>query len=591
MATDDRPCPQVGVTRCLPRYSQGSPHDQAMNLVVEGDNLQTMATLYGQRGRIDFILTDPPYNTGNDWRYNDKWDTNPNDVGLGNWVGPDDPGRHSTWMKFMYPRLQLMRSMLKSNGVLAICVDHRELFRLGQMLDELFGERNRLAIINWRKASALKNTSNHVSSSTEYVLVYAKDQGTAKTGGLAKSESQSSRYSNRDNDPRGAWREGMLAAREYRRVNFYGIQSPFTGEVSYPPGNSHWRHVKHDIKTWIEEWGSEYEERAIGDGHVPALMLKGGLTNETTTRAKEKLASGPWPYIWFGHKGDGIARKKIYLQEVKAGKVPETYWSDDDLRPDVDEVDLPPDELGSTSWSNQESGRSSDGVAELTAIVGKEHQFETVKPLKLFRKLISIWCPPDGVVLDPFAGSGTTGDAILRLNQETQTERRFILIEQGRPDRGDSYARSLLAERLRRVIEGKWANGKGAPVDGGFRFVQLSKKVDADTVLRMERDEMLDTIIGSHWGNTRRRGPGLESMASAGYQYLIARNSDNEGFYLVWNGPSGNTNLTEEVYEAIAEEAAQAGLEKTYHVYARLYVFQTDNVTFYQIPDRILSTH
>lgn len=122
-----------------------------------------------------------------------------------------------------------------------------------------------------------------------------------------------------------------------------------------------------------------------------------------------------------------------------------------------------------------------------------------------------------------------------------------------------------------------------------YQLSEVSKKVDADTVLRMERDEMLDTIIGSHWGNTRRRGPGLESMAAAGHRYLIARNADNEGFYLVWNGPNANTNLTEDVYEAIADEAEEAGLEKTYHVYARLYVFQTDNVIFYQIPDRILS--
>lgn len=169
------------------------------------------------------------------------------------------------------------------------------------------------------------------------------------------------------------------------------------------------------------------------------------------------------------------------------------------------------------------------------------------------------------------------------------TQRRFILVEQGRPDRGDSYARTLLADRLRRVIAGDWASGKGSPMPGGFRFVQLQQRVDAEAVLRMERDEMLDTVIASHYDSSRRRGPGLESLGDRGYRYLIAKNADSEGFFLVWDGPDKNTDFTENVYEAIAEEARDAQLARSYHVYARLYVFQTENVRFYQIPDRILA--
>ena len=100
---------------------------------------------------------------------------------------------------------------------------------------------------------------------------------------------------------------------------------------------------------------------------------------------------------------------------------------------------------------------------------------------------------------------------------------------------------------------------------------------------------MLDTVIASHYDSSRRRGPGLTSRSADQYRYLIASNADNEGFFLVWEGPNENTDFTEAVYEAIAEEAQQAMLAKTYHVYARLYVFQTENVHFYQIPDRILS--
>ena len=265
------------VARIVKKYSIGPEPEQARNLLIEGDNLQAMATLFRERGQVDLILTDPPYNTGNDWRYNDKWDEDPNDPGVGDWVKADDGARHTKWMKFMWPRLAMMKSMLKPSGVLAICIDHRELFRLGQMLDELFKEENRLAIINWQKATALKNDNNHVSTSTEYVLVYAKDEARAATGLLDRTALQNSRYSNPDNDPRDLWREGPLHVRTWSAKDDYQIQSPLTGEPHYPPGKSAWRHPKRDIKRWLEQWGTKYVEKDIDDGHAPALVLASGF--------------------------------------------------------------------------------------------------------------------------------------------------------------------------------------------------------------------------------------------------------------------------------------------------------------------------
>lgn len=579
---------QPRTSRRIAKYSVGSEEEQALNQVIEGENLQAMVTLYRERGQVDLILADPPYNTGNDFRYNDRWDEDPNDPDLGELVGPDDAGRHTKWMRFMWPRLKVMRDMLKPTGVLAICIDYRELFRLGQMLDELFGEANRIAIINWQKATALKNSNNHISNSTEYVLVYARNEDRATTEALERTESQRSRYSNPDND-RGLWREGMLAARDFATKDYYAIQSPFTGELHYPPGNSHWRHPKRDIQKWVEEWGATYEERDLDDGFVPGLVIKGGFKAKCQKAAEKVLNAGitggkPWPFIWFGRTGDGVPRKKIYLAEVRAGKIPETYWSSDDLRTEA----CAPDELGSTSWPYQESGRSSDGVAELTAIVGGQHRFETVKPLKLFEKLINIWCPPDGLVMDPFAGSGTTGHAVFQLNEQAGTTRRFILIEQGRPEKGDPYARSLMADRLRRAIEGDWANAKGKRLGGGYRFCQLQKKVDAKALLEMERDEMTDAVIASHYDANRRGGPGLIIMTTEGYDYLVARNSSDEGFYLVWDGSAEPPVFDETTYDVVVNEAVKAGLKPTYHVYARFNFFQSDDVRFYQIPDRIL---
>lgn len=208
---------------------------QPENEIWDGENLSTMVTLYKYRGQVDLILTDQPYNTGEDFRYNDKWDKDPNDPDLGELVPKDDGSRHSKWLRFMTPRVWMMREMLKPGGVIAICIDHRELFRLGMLMDEIFREENRLAIINWQKAAAPRSDNKHMATSTEYVLVYAKDVTRARTGLLERSAKDIKRYSNPDNDPDGDWREGNLTARSYSVKDDYAIQSPFTGALHYPP--------------------------------------------------------------------------------------------------------------------------------------------------------------------------------------------------------------------------------------------------------------------------------------------------------------------------------------------------------------------
>ena len=583
------------VARTVKKYSVGSEEDQATNRVIEGDNLQAMATLFRERGQVDLILTDPPYNTGNDWRYNDRWEEDPNDPGIGEWVSADDGARHTKWMRFMWPRLQMMKSMLKPGGVLAICIDHRELFRLGQMLDELFDQRNRLAIINWQRASSLRNDKSGVSTATEYVLVYAKDREQAKTQKLSRTVEHDAGYTNPDEDPDGPWTgvSPFAPGAKTHAGMVYGVQHPFTGKLVYPSGDQHWKKAKKTIKAWFEAWGSEYVEVDLNDDRAKGLLLKGAKdpravdpsSDPTVQRARkraEKVWSGVLPPLVFTKKGQGLPRLKTYLKNVQAGVIPSTYWSDEDF------FDAPL-ELETASWPSTASGTSEAGARELGKIVGTDHAFETVKPLRLFSKIIQIWCPSDGLVLDPFAGSGTAGHAVLDMNATLGAKRRFILIERGRPDRGDSYARSLTANRLKRVASGDWMAGKHDALGGGFRFWALDKKVDADALLSMEREDLADTIIASHFDpETRRREALVNVPADAGYRYLVAQNSEDEGFFLIWNGAKGNTDFTEATYEAVAKEAKKAGLEQRYHVYARLYRFQTNNVVFYQIPDRIL---
>jgi adenine-specific DNA-methyltransferase len=423
-------------TQIIKKLSVGTPEEQARNTIIEGENLQAMVTLYKERGQVDLILADPPYNTGQYFRYNDHWDTDPNDPDLGQIVKLEDGSRHTKWMKALLPRLNMMKAMLKPNGVLAICIDDNELFHLGMILDEIFGEANRIAIINWQKSYAPKNDSKHVSTATEYVLVYAKDKTLAQTGLEKRTGEMNKKYKNPDNDSEGPWRSSDSTVSTPSKKDRYAIQSPFTGGIHYP-GSRAWAHPKKSIHKWLEEWGSSYVEVDLKDGRPKALLVKDSpiptishrhnIDSEPVVsspevmaaqairvsqdKALEVLKNGPWPLLYFGDDGKGRPAVKRYLNLVKRGKVPLTYWADEEYGEIL--------EIGSQSWDHEESGHSQSGINELNSIMGKGHGFETVKPLKLFKKIIQLWCPPNGLVLDPYAGSGTTGHAILELNHET----------------------------------------------------------------------------------------------------------------------------------------------------------------------------
>lgn len=585
---------QPRTSRRIAKYSVGTEEEQARNQVIEGENLQAMVTLHRERGKVDLIIADPPYNTGRDFRYNDRWDKDPNDPGLGELVTEEDGARRTKWMKFMWPRLKVMRDLLKPAGVLAICIDARELFHLGKMLDELFKPENRLAIINWEKSYSPRANNRHVSTATEYVLVYAKDEELATTGLLPRTPEMDARYKSPDGDGR-LWKAGDASGGSPDRQEYvYAIQSPFTGKLEYPPHGRRWNPPQREVVKALEGWGCKVKLAKLDDDELRAAIIgtsidelrpvSAVLLDQPLAQAKREatkvLKAGKWPRLFFGLDGQGRPQLKRYLEDTKQGQVPTTYWADDDW--------ASPLLLGAISWEHEESGHSQTGVNELTAVVGTGHNFQTVKPLKLFSKIIHIWCPPDGLVLDPFAGSGTTGHAVLQLNKDSGADRRFILVEQGRSEKGDPYARSLTANRLRRVIDGDWANGKGRPTGGGYRFSQLQKTVDARALLEMERDEMTDAVIASHYDANRRGSPGLIIMTNEGHDYLVARNWADEGFFLVWDGSPEPPVFDEATYDAVVKEAVKAKLKPAYHVYARFNLFQSDDVYFHQIPDQIL---
>jgi adenine-specific DNA-methyltransferase len=583
------------VTRREPKLHVGAPVDQSHNVLVEGENLQAMVTLYKYRGEVDLILTDPPYNTGQYFRYNDRWDQDPNDPELGTLVAKEDGSRHTKWIKVMMPRLQMMKTMLKNSGVIAICIDDNELFHLGMMMDEVFGEDNRLAILNWQKTT-VKNNSKHVSATTEYVLVYAKDKKFVRTGLFDRSDKSNSRFGNPDNDPHKEWKQGDLTGTgaESHRTALYAIQSPFDGELHYPGENRCWAFEKRRMKEWLSDWGPEYVERDLKDGRTKAIVIKGAplpgepgfdAGNKVLTKARDlaeaRLEAGAWPRLYFGMKGTAKPMAKVYLSQIKAGVVPTTFWVDEEEEPV---------ELGAVSWSSAETGRSREGLEELDKIVGSGHNFTTVKPLQLMKKIIQVWCPTNGRVMDPYAGSGTTGHAVLALNHETDAQRKFILIEQGAPENGDKYARTLTWRRLHNAITGERPNGlREEPLGGGFEYRLLTKAIDAKTVLSMQRNELIDIVLTSHWETQRRSAPNLSVFDGEDYKYLIGTDEVGEGYFLIWDngGPVGSLDL--DTYKTVVTEGKRAGVKTPYHVYARYETFQSPNVRFWKIPDRILA--
>jgi len=597
------------------RLCEGDEAAQCENEIWDGENLSTMVTLYRHRGLVDLIITDPPYNTGEDFRYNDKWDKDPNDPDLGELVPKDDGSRHSKWLKFMTPRIWMMREMLRPGGVIAICIDHRELYRLGMLMDEVFREENRLAILNWQKAYSTKKT-NHVATATEYVLVYAKDQKAARTGRLDRDEEMNARFTNVDKDPSGPWRPGDFAAQESRDRTIYAIQSPFTGRLHYPEAEHafgkpvgvptrHWSGLnKKEVKDLLSQWGTPYVEKDIGDGRGKALVLKGSavaldgydpasdaVVKRAATKALRLYEAGMagktvLPRLLFSddrRKNPGAGRPvvKRHLEHIGQGKVPWTFWADEDY--------TDPLHIGSVSWPHSESGHSQAGLNELDAVIGKGHGFQTVKPLRLIKKIIQLWCRPDGLILDPFAGSGTTGQAVLELNADTGASRRFILIEQGNTEKGDHYARTLTAERVRRTITGDWASCKRRSIPAGFRFIELKReKIDAEAVNALAREEMIDLLLNSYWDKAEKAKSYLHRLPIGAHPYMFAVNPRNEGFFLVWDSPEKPSVLNRDVFRAIVQEAQNAGLASRYHVYASIAPYTGDGLEFYKIPDKVL---
>jgi adenine-specific DNA-methyltransferase len=467
-----RPLEPVPEKSVLPSPSGRGAGGEGGNLIIHGDNLHALKALMPHyAGKVDCIFIDPPYNTGNEnWCYND----NVNSPIMQEWlsnnpVNKEDMLRHDKWACLMYPRFKLLYDLLSEQGSFWMTLDDNEIHHARLILDDIFGAENFLATCIWQKNYAPKSSARHFSEDHDYVLVYARDAERWAPGLLPRTEQQDAIYKNPDNDPRGLWRPNNLAARNYYSKGSYKITCPGGRIIEGPPSGSYWR-VSED-----KFWALNADQR-----------------------------------IWWGEGGNNIPAPKIFLTEVKQGRVPQTLWFYEDV------------------------GHTQDAKKELLAILNFETSadvFVTPKPTKLLERVLQLATDSGSIVLDSFAGSGTTAHAVLSLNAKDGGNRKFILVE------CEEYADTLTAERVRRVINGyeyvgtqkeelfrkklSYSTLKSVPkllleVDHieqikGKRFDKISKTFKDDTLLVVGEKKIIERTEGLGGGFTYcELGPPLD---------------------------------------------------------------------------------
>jgi len=352
------------------------------NQLIFGDNLLALKALEAEfAGKVKCVFIDPPYNTGSAFAHY------------------DDGVEHSIWLSLMRDRLEIIRRLLSEDGSLWITIDDNEAHYLKVLCDEVFGRANFVATVIWQKKYAPKSDSKYFSESHDFVLVVAKQIDRFQLGRLNKTEKQTGRYTNRDNDPRGPWKASDVLRNEARDYAIFPVKLPSGREV-WPPSGTSWRYTKEKFAELI-------------------------VDNR----------------IWFGVDGDARPAYKRFISEVSE-TIPST-----------------------TIWGFDEVGHNDESKKEMRAIFGDD-LFATPKPERLLQRVIQLATNPGDLVLDSFAGSGTTGAVAHKMG------RRWIMIELG------EHCHTHIIPRLLKVIDGEDKGGISEAVNwqggGGFRYYRLA---------------------------------------------------------------------------------------------------------------------
>ena len=446
-------------------FDESGQHEEdngSENMIIRGDNLEALKALLPRyEGRVKCIYIDPPYNTGNEgWVYND----NVNDPKIKKWLGEvvgkegEDLTRHDKWLCMMYPRLKLLQKLLADDGVIFISIDTNELYNLKSICDEIFGTNCFVEDISWQRTYSMRNDVKGIAAEVEHILVYGK-KPFWQPNKLPRTEQMDSKYKNPDNDPRGAWRNIVASAPNAatHQGMVYAIQNPTTGEYAYPPQGRCWSLGQEQMLEAMNKW-CEYRLTDLGDSakraemcgvsldairkDVLAIVLAEPLEN-AKGKAKAIFEHGVLPEFYFSRNGLGTLSRKAYINEVGGRPV-------------------------TNLWSFEETGHTDEASRLLKTIFNGTVVFDTPKPPRLLERVLHIAGDNQTLILDSFAGSGTTAHAVLNMNKADGGKRKFILVEMM------DYADSITAERVKRVIGGYGEGKKAVEGTGGsFSFYDL----------------------------------------------------------------------------------------------------------------------
>ena len=431
--------------------------DTTENLYIEGDNLDVLKVLRETYlGRVKMIYIDPPYNTGNDFVYNDDFAQGKDDFEQGSGLFDADGNQtidpmqrnteangrfHTDWLNMIYPRLKVARDVLSDDGVIFISIDDNEQDNLRKVCDEIFGGRNFVAQLIWERAYSPKNDAKFVSNSHDYIIMYAKNIDSFKIGRLERTEEANARYSNPDNDPRGPWKPSDMSVKTYNKESDYPITTP-SGRIVEPPAARCWSLSRNAFR--------------------------------------ERLADNR---IWFGSDGNSVPCIKRFLSELKF------------------------DGMAPTSiLFYKEVGHSQEGAKEVVALFGDKGVFDGPKPVRLMQRLITLAnLNDDSIVLDFFSGSASTAHALMKSNSEKNTHCKFILVQLPEPvsevkkNQGFSNICKIGEERIR--LAGKQikeeAGLQGQDLDTGFRVLKLDSSNMDDVFYTPDKFDpsLLDGLI------------------------------------------------------------------------------------------------
>ena len=491
------------------------------NLIVQGDNLHALKALLPRyAGQVKCIYIDPPYNTGNEgWVYNDNVNSPEIRRWLGEVVGKEGEtlDRHDRWLSMMYPRLVLLKQFMRDDGAIFISIDDNEVATLRLLMDEIFGAKNFVATVLWQKVYSPKNSARHLSEDHDYIVIYAGRAETWKPKLLGRNESQDAAYKNPDGDPRGPWKTSDLSARNHYSDGTYSLKTPSGRVITGPPKGRYWTISKERFE---------------------------GLNQDNR--------------IWWGKNKDSIPQLKRFLSDVKDGVVPQTMWFYKDV--------------GHTQEAKKE-------LLELVDFDTSDDVFITPKPTRLIQRILQIATDRDSIVLDSFAGSGTTGHAVLKQNAEDGGSRRFIQVEML-----PAVATKITASRATRAIAG-YSNAKGEQIAGlgsGFQFCRLSAEPLFDADGQIRRDVTFAQLAEFVW--FAETGTGFAGNADSP---LLGIHS-GRAIYLLYNGilkdrsVAGGNVLTGPVFDVLPNFA---GPKVIYAAANRLGVRAArEGITFKQTP-------